>query len=444
MIRLALLGALLLACIGAGAATNAANEIGALPYAPKLFYVTATIAAGLTYLAAVAVVRQQPVRRALPLLLLVAGLARVITFATPPLLSTDLFRYVWDGRVQAAGINPYLYLPAAPELAALRDQGEGWGAIYPHINRADTARTIYPPAAQALFALLGQAWPSIWGVKAAMLAFDLVAMGAAFLLLRTARSPPELLLIYAWNPLPLWEFGGAGHIDAAAVAFTGLALVFAAWQRRGWAGAALGLAILSKLLPLALVPAIWRRWDWRAPLAAAMVIAAGYAVYARAGWRVLGYLPGYADEEGVAGHGAFLVRLLAQLGPVPRWIEVGYLVLALAGLGLLAAVIAFRAASADPVASARCICRDALWLGAATAFALSPHYAWYFAGLALPAVLAPSFAVLWLTVAAPLLYLDDWHDQIIWPSLVFLPFVALLARELWRMGPHPALAAKGG
>src|SRR3954452_756430 len=184
---LAALGALLVLLVGAGAATNAGNEIGALSYGYKLFYVSATFGAGLAYLAAVAAVRQGMVRRGLALVLLLGGVARAITFATPPLLSTDLFRYVWDGRVQAAGINPYLHVPAAPELAPLRDAGDGWGAIYPHINRADTAPTIYPPAAQALFALLGLTWSSIWGVKAAMLLFDLVAMGAAFLLLRAAQ-----------------------------------------------------------------------------------------------------------------------------------------------------------------------------------------------------------------------------------------------------------------
>ena len=59
----------------------------------------------------------------------------------PPFLSSDMYRYVWDGRVQVAGINPYRYVPADPALQSLRDD-----AIYPHINRADIARTIYPPS----------------------------------------------------------------------------------------------------------------------------------------------------------------------------------------------------------------------------------------------------------------------------------------------------------
>ena len=79
-----------------------------------------------------------------------ALVARAMLLPVGP-VSTDIYRYVWDGRVQAAGINPYRYIPADPALAHLRD-----AEIYPKINRADYARTIYPPAAQIVFAAVGQ------------------------------------------------------------------------------------------------------------------------------------------------------------------------------------------------------------------------------------------------------------------------------------------------
>ncbi len=441
---LAASGAALLALVAAGLAMGKPDWYGNLPRENMQGYVLAACLAGAAYAAAVALARRGPIRHGLPLVLAVAAALRLLTFASPPLLSTDIFRYVWDGRVQAAGINPYLYLPVAPELAALRDAGSGWGAIFEHINRADTAPTIYPPAAQALFALIGLAWSSIWGVKAAMLALDGLAIAAALLLLRAARQPGQLVLIYAWNPLPVCEFAGAGHIDAAATALAALALLAAVRRRPAWAGAALGVAVLFKLLPAALFPAIWRRWDWRTPAFAAAVIVAGYAAYAGAGWRLLGYLPGYADEEGVGGHGAFLLRLAAELGPLPRWAGPAYAASGLAVLLLLAAWVALRAPlPEDAAARARLICRDALLLGTATMVVLSPHYPWYLAGLALPAVLAPAWSVLWLTIAAPVLYLDDWHDKVIWPCLVFVPFAVLLTLELRRAALHPALDAKG-
>ncbi|MBV9078161.1 MAG: hypothetical protein JO048_11835, partial [Methylobacteriaceae bacterium] len=80
------------------------------------------------------------VRFSLATVLAVAALLRLTVFLPPPYHSTDAYRYVWDGRVQAAGINPYRYLPSDPALASLRD-----GTIWPRINRADYAPTIYPP-----------------------------------------------------------------------------------------------------------------------------------------------------------------------------------------------------------------------------------------------------------------------------------------------------------
>lgn len=417
-------------------ATRPPGWFGVVPREQLVNYVLLGFAAGAVYAGAIVLARGPHIRRALPMVLAVAALLRLAVLVEPPLLSTDLYRYVWDGRVQAAWINPYRYMPADPALAALRDGGADADAIFPNINRADTARTIYPPAAQGLFALLGVTWSSIWAVKTAMLAFDAIAIAAALMLLRAAAAPAQLVLIYAWNPLPVWEFAGAGHIDAAAVAFTGLAMLAAVWRRPGWAGAAIGIAVLFKLLPAALFPALWRRWDWRAPVAAAAAILAGYACYASAGPLVLGYLGGYANEEGVGGHGALLLRLWAAVAPVPGWAGPGYAGLALAGLLALAAAVALRGPfPADPAPRARLVCRTTLALGTASMVALSPHYPWYLAGLALPAVLAPAPSVLWLTIAAPVLYLDDWHDKVIWPSLLFLPFFALLALELLR-GDH--------
>ncbi|GAC1485905.1 MAG: hypothetical protein NVS2B11_11810 [Acetobacteraceae bacterium] len=441
---LAGIGAALLALVAAGSAMRQPDWFGDLPHDNVVGYVVFTVLAGALYAVAVALVRRHPIRHGLALIFGVTALMRAPTFTTPPLLTTDVFRYVWDGRVQAAGINPYRYVPAAPELAGLRDHGAGWDGIFEHINRAETAPTIYPPVAQALFALLGVTWSSIWGVKFAMLVFDVVAMAAALLLLRAARQPGQWVLIYAWNPLVAWEFGGAGHIDAAALAFSGLALLAAVRRRPAWAGVALAAAILCKLLPAALFPAIWRRWNWRTPLACLALIVAGYAAYSAAGWRVLGYLPGYADEEGVGGHGAFLLRLLAAFSPVPSWADLAYAIIALAVLLALAVWVAFRAPlPADPALRAPTVCRDAVLLGTALMALLSPHYPWYLAALALPCVLAPSWCVLWLTISAPVLYLDEWHDKVIWPSLVFLPFAVLLALDVLRAAPQPAFAAKG-
>ncbi len=449
IVALAALGLLIIATVAGGLSQRMDADIGSMDRGRTLAYVGFSAGAGLFYAAAVRLTQRRALPRRSALLVVLAAAAgmRVLTLAAPPLLSTDLYRYVWDGRVQAAGINPYLHLPADPALTGLRDTASGPDAIYPNINRADTAPTIYPPAAQAIFAAINLAWPTIWGVKAAMLAFDASAIGAALLLLRAARLPLERVLIYAWNPLTVWEFAGGGHIDAAALALSGLTLLAAVRRRPAWAGAALALAVLCKLLPAALFPAVWRRWDLRTPLACAAVIMAGYAWFSGAGWRVLGYLPGYASEEGLnTGGGFFLLRLFGALGPLPRWAGPAYLAAGLAGLLALAAWVSLRAPlPADPAARAIVIGRDALWLSTAVVAVLSPHYPWYFTALTLPSVLAPTPSVLWLTLAAPVLYLDHGLGDLAAPSIVFIPFAILLAREALRRRAisRPALAAKG-
>ena len=287
---LMLLGAVILACILGAGAQRLPDDIGAMSGGRTVAYVAWTVAAGALYAAAVALVlrAQAPGRRTLAVVLLLAAAMRLVTILPPPLLSTDVYRYVWDGRVQAAGVNPYLHLPAAPELLALRDGEAGPAAIYPNINRAYYAPTIYPPAAQAIFAAVALAWPGgpgtgIWGLKAAMLAFDVLAADAGLLLLRAAGLPSARVLVYAWNPLVVWEFAGGAHIDAAAAGLSALAILAAVRLRPALAGAALGLAVLCKLLPAALFPALWRRWYLRTSLACAAVIALGYACYAGAG-----------------------------------------------------------------------------------------------------------------------------------------------------------------
>ena len=109
-------------------------------------FIPALAASGLVTIAATRLAADVPARTGLIVILGLALAMRLVLVGVEPLLSTDLYRYIWDGRVQAAGINPYAHVPADPALAALRD-----AAIYPHINRADYAVTAYPPVAQMFF-----------------------------------------------------------------------------------------------------------------------------------------------------------------------------------------------------------------------------------------------------------------------------------------------------
>ena len=406
-----------------------------------LAFVALECAAGLIYLGAVWLVRSGPVpRRTTAAVLVLAAAMRVLPLAVPPFLSSDLFRYVWDGRVQAQGINPYLYLPAAPELRFLRDD-----EIYASTNRSEEAPTIYPPVAQLIFAAIGQVWSSLLMVKLVMAGFEALAIGVVAWLLHRAGRPAAGVLVYAWNPLPIWEYAGNGHIDAASLGFMALAMLAASTSRRGLTGGILALAILCKLLPAAVFPAFWRRWDWRMLAATVLTLAALYGAYAvGAGWRVLGYLPGYASEEGLeTGQGFFALRALAMLVQVPPWAAKAYL--GLCGLGLLGLAARYMLGAAlpgDPGQRTLAIGRAAAVLATATSVAVSPHYPWYLGWLPLFACFAPYRSVIYLSASGVLLYLDPYHREPIYPWLVYGPCLGLAVWDIIRSRRSPPEGAQ--
>ena len=396
-------------------------------------FVAIAACAGLAYLVSCALVLRlrTPHPRALWLVLGIAMAMRLPVLLAPPFLSSDIYRYVWDGRVQAAGINPYRYIPADPALAALRDN-----AIYPHINRRDYARTIYPPMGQIIFRAIAAVSPSVLAVKVTMVGFEGLAIACLLRLLRIARLPAARVLIYAWNPLAVWAFAGNGHVDAAALGLVALALLCRVAGRDGLAGAVLAGAVLVKLLPLAIVPALWRPWShatrWRAPLAGLAVIIGLYACYISVGTHVFGFLSTYNTEEGLGqGGGIWLLSGLAELVALPSWAPRWYFLLC--GSALLATALVMLARSRNalpPAADAVRVCAQAGWLASACMLVLSPHYSWYFPPLAVFATVAPSWAIIWLSVAPLLLDLAPFHDHFIWPSLVFVPALLLAAHDL--------------
>jgi hypothetical protein len=375
-------------------------------------------------------------RRALLGILAVALLARLALIGLPP-VSTDVYRYVWDGRVQAAGINPYRFAPAARELEFLRDRD-----VYPWINRAATAVTIYPPFAQMIFLGVTRVTDSVTGIKAAMVGFETLTVAGLLALLRRRGRPASHIIFYAWHPLPLFEFAGSGHIDAAALALAVLACLAAEVRRPFAAGALLAGAALVKYFPVVIAPALYRRWGWRLPVALIAVGALLYLPYLGVGARVLGFLPGYLREEGLTnGSGFFALSALSALIPLPRWADAAYVVLgglALAALGLRV-VMRAHPDSVSPEGALVLLAAFTLWV--------SPHLPWYFTWTIPFLCFCPSWALIYLSVAAPLLYDNVWSPGALpLQAALYGPFAVLLGLDLWRrhrLEPisHPAPGA---
>jgi len=394
--------------------------------------------AAIVYLFAIRVMLRRPTSAvSAPIVLAVAIAMRVPVLLAPPFLSSDMYRYVWDGRVQVAGINPYRYVPADPALQPLRD-----AAIFPHINRADTARTIYPPVAQLVFQAVARVSQNVIAMKVAMVAFEALACWAVLRLLAMAQLPAERVLIYAWNPLAVWEFAGNGHVDAIATGLLAVALLLRAVRRDAWVGVALGAAVLVKFLPAAMAPALWRPKGphgapWRMPLAALALIAGLYWLYSGVGWHVLGFLPGYfGDEDLSQGTGIWLLSGIGLVVTVTPLMAKIYAAVVLVCLAALAAWIAFR--PRGPAADARRVCGDAAILAAAVTVAISPHYPWYFVWAVLPCCVCARWSIIWLSVAPVVLYINPWNERFFWPCLVYLPAAALAMGEWWRRAaPQP-------
>jgi alpha-1,6-mannosyltransferase len=357
-------------------------------------------------------------RRALMSILVVGVVMRLLLLPGWP-VSTDIYRYVWDGRVQGAGINPYLHLPADPALSELRDD-----AVYRYINRADYAPTIYPPMSQIVFYLVTRVSDAPAVMKTAMLAFEALAVWAILQLLAGRGLPRSRVLLYVWHPLPLWEFARSGHVDIAAVAL--LLLAFLAIERRSpiLAGFALAAGVLVKYFPIVTGPALYRRWDWRLPAAFIAGIVALYLPYLGAGPKVLGFLGSYMREEGIdRGAGIFLWQLLDAIVPLPPGAFPLYLAAAALVMALLAIVVVMR--DQRPGADLA----GAMLLAVTSMILFSPHYAWYFAWLVPFVCFYPVIGVIYLTCASGFLYFAHWPPSLSDGLVIYGPCILLLVAE---------------
>jgi hypothetical protein len=323
-----------------------------------------------TGVVAVALRRETLTRRELFAAFALAVVMQGLLIFTPPTLSDDMYRYVWDGRVQAQGISSYRYPPKAPELAYLRDE-----AVWPLINRKGSI-TVYPPAAEMIYVLLWRIWPdSVRWFQIVVAASGLLAGGLLVGLLRALGRSPARVLIYLWSPLLAFETAHAAHVDGLI-----LPLLVGAWwarvkERDTLVGILLGLATAMKFYPALLLPALWRpqhpQGRWRLPLAFSLTVGLSYLPYFIIyGSGFFTFLPKYLREQFNVGPLVELIQtLLISLGRDSREGTVWLLLGILAVLGL---VMVLRPASDAETALRRC-----LWLIGAYILLTHNLFSWY-------------------------------------------------------------------
>lgn len=372
-------------------------------------------------------------------IVVVAISLRLICLVRTPALSSDLWRYLWDGRAANAGINPYLYPPDAPEVRHLRDGN--WQPI-----NHKPIPTIYPPLAQMLFRALALVRDR--DAQAFRWAFALFDVGSVLLLMalvgRTGR-PPERAIWYAWCPLPATEVTAGSHGDAFGLFLLLLALLLAARSspRAGPAsGLALAGAVMAKGYPLLALPFFVRRGGWRVLLPFAAACLALLAPYLGARRHLFTGLRIYLGTcETNSGVFVLINQLLADF--TPRHFIVTRHLMAVAVLAIVVCLTWRQKPTAE-------------WLLGATFAALgaqllisAPTFPWYVIWI-VPVLCwwtIPGLVLFTLTVSAQ--YYARWlfpgdqaaHYRLLWAG--YLPVYALLIAQVvwWRVAGAATTAA---
>lgn len=414
-----------------------------------VFWLTGVlVAAGLIYLALPWLIhrtisRQPDATRTLLWLVVGAGLAmRLVLFASEPVLEDDYQRYLWDGAVTAQGLNPYR---SAPEKAKFADGDSPLGRlaiqsgrVLERVNHPEL-RTLYPPVAQAAFALAYKIAPfSLMAWRTLILLFDIAALGLLVMLLRDVGRSPLWAALYWWNPVVLKELFNSAHMEALLVPLILAALVLAARKRPLLAGASLLLAAGAKIWPALLLPLIWRpllATPWRAAAACLMALAAAALFAAPL------VLAGLDDSSGLV---AYAQRWKTNSALFPM-IEAGFALLpGTVAPGTLARIAIAALLGALSLWTARTTARNAddltrrALLICTAMFLLSPaQFPWYFLWVLPLLACRPSGALLLATATLPLYYsafyflardsYDLFKDYIVW--FVWIPVWLALAYE---------------
>lgn len=278
--RLYILGCVLLVALAICACHFA--SVGATSFLVPLFV------AGIAYLLAIRELFCTPnlPKRVIVIGLALAGIWHVLFLRQQPGIDDDVHRYVWDGRIQRFGYNPYLAVPNDPALAALHTS-ETRTLNHPELPSP------YPAGAELFFRAITAIHESVFAMKVAFVICDVAIVLLLLDVLRRSRQGEYWILVYAWNPLLATEVAGSGHIDIVGALL--LLLSFAALQRRRRTVAAVtfALAVGVKLLPIVVLPLYWRRVRARDGLLGAVVFGALYLPFLNHGRIPIGSLGTY-------------------------------------------------------------------------------------------------------------------------------------------------------
>jgi len=351
-------------------------------------------------------------------IIIVAGLlARMVLFSSEPALEDDYQRYFWDGAVTAHGHNPYKFAPQTvlngAAGAQLEDIAKQSGPVLDRINHKNLT-TIYPPLAQAAFAIAHVLEPfSLTSWRSVLLVSDVATLGLVLALLSLLNRSLLWSAVYWWNPVVLKEFFNSAHMDALVLPFVLGALYLALKARPMLATVALACAVGTKVWPVLLAPLVWRQTLKRPAqaLSCVLVFLAICAVwlmpYLAAGWSENSGTLTYAERWTINS------PLFTSVRSTVRWALLSFMdpagaakwgsILSRALMAGLAGLIALAVAR-HPIKNPTDFLHRALVTIAAVIFLSPAIYPWYTLWMAPLLALLPYTGLLLLFATIPLYY----------------------------------------
>ena len=226
--------------------------------------------------------------------------------ATP---SDDLYRYLWEGKLQLNLINPYSYPPESSSLEGLRD------SFFSGINHKHLT-TIYPPLTLMVFAIADYVSHSFLSMKSAFLLFDVLTIFIIVRFLRVMGKAPINIIIYAWSPLVLISFAARGHCDSLQIFLVILALYLFSIRRNLKSIVSIGLAAMSKFVFIIVAPFLIPRMKLKYLAVLPLVIAILYLPYIGAGKGLFSTLLHFGTQYHYNDSAHFLIFCLSLGSPL--------------------------------------------------------------------------------------------------------------------------------